>query len=89
MPIFIKITNNQNLPSTDGINLFNNAPIQNDLKVEEPDPIELHQNTKWNFLLRGPSHIVQKIGKFGVDLIGLGHLYGSGHFSDTNDYPHL
>lgn len=88
MPIFIKITNNQNLPSNDGIKPFNNSPVQDDLKEEEQNPIEL-QNTKWDFLFRGPSHIVQKIGKFGVDLIGLGHLYGSGHFAGTNDYPHL
>lgn len=88
MPIFIKITKNQNLPSNDGIKPFNSSPVQDDLKEEEQNPIEL-QNTKWNFLFRGPSHIVQKIGKFGVDLIGLGHLYGSGHFAGTNDYPHL
>lgn len=40
-----------------------------------------HKKT-WEQILHAPGHAMQKVRKFGADLIGLGPLYGSDHFAE-------
>lgn len=40
-----------------------------------------HKKT-WDKILHAPGHAIQKVRKFGADLIGLGPFYGSDHFAD-------
>ena len=44
----------------------------------------------WKSLIRAPGQALQRLGKWGIDSLGLGPLYGSSHFgsqSNQHDYP--
>lgn len=40
-----------------------------------------HKKT-WEHIFQAPGQAIQKVRKFGADLIGLGPFYGSDHFAE-------
>lgn len=61
----------------------NNIQFNDDDSLSIYDKIE-KEKIKWKFLLNGPKYFINRIGKYGIDTIGLGPLYGS----DYHHYHH-